>query len=110
MLKRSSSVPRNSAPFRGRAERRFRLQSQPVETTRNHLAVSRSRAVGWLVMRKHRAIQFLAALLALTSPLLAHAIGFNSTITYSSTQPAGGADSVANWTGAAFDAAGFYMP
>lgn len=110
MLKRSSSVPRNSAPFRGRAERRLRLQSQPVETTRNHLAVSRSRAVGWLVMRKHRAIQFLAALLALTSPLLAHTISFNSTITCSSTQPAGGADSVANWTGAAFDAAGFYMP
>ncbi|MEQ1859280.1 MAG: LamG-like jellyroll fold domain-containing protein [Chthoniobacteraceae bacterium] len=47
----------------------------------------------------------LGALLALAAGLRAHPLTFNSTITYSSTEPAGGAASVANWTGAAFDAA-----
>jgi len=35
----------------------------------------------------------------------AHPIWFNSTITYSSSQPGGGAANISNWTGAAFDAA-----
>lgn len=37
-------------------------------------------------------------------PLCAHQITFNSSLTYAGSQPAGGAASVANWTGAAFDA------
>jgi fibronectin type 3 domain-containing protein len=37
--------------------------------------------------------------------LLAHPIGFSSTITYASAQPSGAAGSVSNWAGAAFDAA-----
>lgn len=37
--------------------------------------------------------------------LFAHQITFNSAMTYSDTQPSGGAASVANWSGAAFDAA-----
>ena len=37
--------------------------------------------------------------------LSAHPVNFSSTITYSATQPAGGADSIAQWSGAAFDAA-----
>ena len=32
-----------------------------------------------------------------------HPLTFNSTITYSAVQPSGAADSVSNWTGAAFD-------
>jgi hypothetical protein len=44
------------------------------------------------------------ALLA-TQPLHAHPMSFNSTMSYSSSQPSGGTDSIANWTGAAFDAA-----
>ena len=36
---------------------------------------------------------------------LAHPLTFNSTITYSAGQPSGAADSVAQWSGAAFDAA-----
>jgi hypothetical protein len=48
----------------------------------------------------------LAVVMMLTvGVLFAHPVSFNSTVTYSSTQPAGGADSIANWTGAAFDAA-----
>ncbi len=39
------------------------------------------------------------------SSLQAHEINFNSTITYTATQPAGATDAVANWAGAAFDAA-----
>ena len=35
----------------------------------------------------------------------AHPVNFNSTIDYASSQPSGGAASIANWTGAAFDAA-----
>ncbi|HPY78065.1 MAG TPA: hypothetical protein PLQ45_09500, partial [Anaerohalosphaeraceae bacterium] len=35
----------------------------------------------------------------------AHPIWFNSSMTYSSSRPTGNSDSVANWTGAAFDAA-----
>ena len=34
-----------------------------------------------------------------------HQISFNSSMTYSDTPPTGAAGSVANWTGAAFDAA-----
>lgn len=34
----------------------------------------------------------------------AHELTFNSTVTYSSTQPAGGAENISNWNGAAFDA------
>ncbi|MEK7781777.1 MAG: hypothetical protein AAB370_09805, partial [Verrucomicrobiota bacterium] len=37
--------------------------------------------------------------------LFAHQITFNSSMTYTNTQPVVGPDSVANWTGAAFDAA-----
>ncbi|HEX9841975.1 MAG TPA: alginate lyase family protein, partial [bacterium] len=36
---------------------------------------------------------------------LAHPLTFNSTITYSSVQPSGAVDSIAQWSGAAFDAA-----
>ena len=36
--------------------------------------------------------------------LVAHQITFNSSMTYSNAQPSGGAASVANWTGALFDA------
>jgi len=39
-----------------------------------------------------------------TAELSAHQITFNSSITYSDTQPSGDAGSVANWSGAAFDA------
>ena len=42
---------------------------------------------------------------AAAASLPAHQVNFNSTITYAATQPSGGTDSVANWTGAAFDAA-----
>jgi hypothetical protein len=35
----------------------------------------------------------------------AHPLTFNSTISYASTQPAGGAASISNWSGASFDAA-----
>ncbi|MBW8780689.1 MAG: alginate lyase family protein [Verrucomicrobia bacterium] len=40
-----------------------------------------------------------------TAAALAHPLTFNSTITYSAVQPSGAADSVAQWSGAAFDAA-----
>ena len=43
--------------------------------------------------------------LAFAGVLHAHPITFNSTITYSAAQPPGGAASLTNWTGAAFDAA-----
>jgi fibronectin type 3 domain-containing protein len=46
----------------------------------------------------------LAVTMAIPS-LLAHPITFNSTITYSTTQPGGASGSVSSWTGAAFDAA-----
>ena len=44
-------------------------------------------------------------LLAGAAQLPGHPLSFNSTITYSASQPVGAAESVANWTGAAFDAA-----
>ena len=44
------------------------------------------------------------ASLALAGTAHAHPLTANSTITYSATQPTGGTASVANWTGAAFDA------
>lgn len=47
----------------------------------------------------------LAAVLAVTAPSTAHPVTFNSSVSYAATPPAGGADSIANWTGAAFDAA-----
>lgn len=47
----------------------------------------------------------IGALLCAVVPLWAHPIAFNSTITYSSTQPTGATASISNWTGAAFDAA-----
>lgn len=50
-----------------------------------------------------RVIPCFTALCAL--PLHAHPINFNSTISYSSSQPSGGSASITNWTGAAFDAA-----
>ena len=43
--------------------------------------------------------------LLLSGAALAHPITFNSTITYSASQPSGAADSIAQWSGAAFDAA-----
>jgi hypothetical protein len=46
-----------------------------------------------------------AALLALGAHAQAHPVTFTATITCSATQPAGAAASIANWTGASFDAA-----
>ena len=44
-------------------------------------------------------------LVGIATSLHAHPISFNSTIGYSASQPSGGAASISNWTGAAFDAA-----
>ena len=44
-------------------------------------------------------------LVGIAASLHAHPISFNSTIGYSASQPSGGAASISNWTGAAFDAA-----
>lgn len=44
-------------------------------------------------------------ILSVATVLVAHPISFNSSMTYSAAQPSGSADSIANWTGAAFDAA-----
>jgi fibronectin type 3 domain-containing protein len=49
--------------------------------------------------------RILSGLALLALPLHAHPLTFNSTITYSDVQPSGAADSVAQWSGAAFDAA-----
>jgi hypothetical protein len=43
--------------------------------------------------------------LAIAAGVSAHPLTFNSTITYSAVQPSGATDSVAQWSGAAFDAA-----
>ncbi|MBW8780271.1 MAG: hypothetical protein JF599_00055 [Verrucomicrobia bacterium] len=43
--------------------------------------------------------------LLLSAAALAHPLTFGSTITYSAVQPSGAADSVAQWSGATFDAA-----
>ena len=56
-----------------------------------------------LLSKRARITSGLALLAAL--PLHAHPINFNTTMSYSTTQPSGGTDSVANWTGADFDAA-----
>jgi fibronectin type 3 domain-containing protein len=47
----------------------------------------------------------LAAAAACALDAGAHPVSFNSTISYGASQPSGGAASVSNWTGAAFDAA-----
>src|SRR4051812_27937541 len=44
-------------------------------------------------------------MLLLSDAALAHPLTFNSTLTYSAAQPTGAVDSVAQWTGATFDAA-----
>ncbi|MEO7098791.1 MAG: hypothetical protein ABI162_05480, partial [Luteolibacter sp.] len=53
-------------------------------------------------------IRFLCSVVGgmlLSDAALAHRLTFNSTITYSAVQPSGAPDSVAQWNGAAFDAA-----
>ncbi len=54
-------------------------------------------------MKRH--LLLLGALALSAVGLHAHPLSFNSTITYAATQPADGAASISNWTGAAFDAA-----
>ncbi|MGC3990387.1 MAG: hypothetical protein QM796_12040 [Chthoniobacteraceae bacterium] len=56
-------------------------------------------------MPSPRIASMVVALLCATTSSWAHPITFNSTITYSSSQPSGAAASISNWTGAAFDAA-----
>ncbi|MBB5353461.1 fibronectin type 3 domain-containing protein [Haloferula luteola] len=46
-----------------------------------------------------------AAVFALVTPLAAHPLNFNSTVTYGSAAPSGAPASISNWTGAAYDAA-----
>ena len=60
---------------------------------------------GSLYFGGHKGFIVLTAVCLSVSFLQAHPVTFNSTMTYCSTQPAGTPDSVANWTGAAFDAA-----
>ena len=47
----------------------------------------------------------LAAAAACVVDAGAHPLTFKSTLSYAATQPSGGAASISNWTGAAFDAA-----
>src|SRR4051812_30648198 len=68
-------------------------ESQLAKTPRLASAASRILAVLAMV------VWFVA------SVAQAHQLTFNSTITYSAVQPSGAADSVAQWSGAAFDAA-----
>jgi fibronectin type 3 domain-containing protein len=63
----------------------------------------RSSIIDRLLSKRARILSGLALLATL--PLHAHPITFNSTISYSPSQPSGGSDSVAQWSGAAFDAA-----
>jgi fibronectin type 3 domain-containing protein len=55
--------------------------------------------------RMRAGLACLAAAAAGTFEAGAHPITFNSTISYAATQPSGGAASISNWSGAAFDAA-----
>lgn len=48
---------------------------------------------------------FAAALFLAAESLPAHTVTFNATMSYAGSQPNGAVDAVANWTGAAFDAA-----
>ena len=81
-----------------------KLRARPVLPPSPMPVLARSRsslAVSALWVR-------MAALIVLAcaaTSLRAHEITFNSTLGYSATQPSGSTESVANWTGAAFDAA-----
>ncbi len=72
------------------------------------LPISIERTILLLETLMKNPIQFLCAAiggLLLSDAALAHPVTFDSTITYSAAQPSGAADSVTQWSGAAFDAA-----
>ena len=58
-------------------------------------------------MSQHRRLSILVLVFSalLGGRALAHPISFESTVTYSATQPSAAADDISQWTGAAFDAA-----